>query len=184
VAVVRGEGDDLLIKEEKAPNASGARAVGFDDAEAVALSLREGAVKALVILGHDLLDPRYLGGVEALADLDAVILLDLRQSELVKVATVSFPTRHPAERDGSLTNHAGRVQRVWPAVEPSFEAHAEGLVLARLGRALDLDGFDGSFDPGAVSRAMAAELPAFAGASLDRLPEGGRPLAGTPEANA
>ncbi len=184
VAVVRGEGDDLLIKEEKAPNASGARAVGFGDAEAVAGRIRGGAVKALVVLGHDLLDARYLGGAEALAGLDAVILLDLRQSELVKVATVTFPTRHAAERDGTLTNHAGRVQRVRPAVEPPFEAHSEGLVLARLGRALGLEGFDGSFDAGAVSREMAAALPAFAGVSLERLSESGRPLADAPEANA
>ena len=98
-------------------------------------------MRALVVLGHDLLLPAFLGGTEALAGLDAVILLDTHHSELQRVAHVVFPARHPAEREGTLTNHAGLVQRVSPAVEPAFEAFREGEILAELGAALGVPSF-------------------------------------------
>jgi len=56
VAVIRGDGDALLVEEEKGANAAGARALGFADASGVVDRLRGGGVDGLVILGHDLLD--------------------------------------------------------------------------------------------------------------------------------
>jgi predicted molibdopterin-dependent oxidoreductase YjgC len=93
------------------------------------------------------------------------------------VAHVLLPVRVAAEKHGTLTNHAGRVQRVRPAVEPAFEAYAEGWLLARLGAALGLPGWDGRFDAREVSKALSASVPAFAGIDLDSLGDGGRPLA-------
>ena len=121
----------------------------------------------LIALGHDALDAQYLGGVEALARLDTLIALDSHASDLQRVAHVLLPTRVAAEKLGTLTNHAGRVQLVVPAVEPAFDARSEGEVLAALGAALGLPGFDGRFDPREVSKALAESVPAFAGASLD-----------------
>ena len=80
-------------------------------------------------------------------------LAPLRAS-LERVAHVVFPARHPAERAGTLTNHAGLVQRVEPAVEPPFEAYCEGEVLAALGAALGLPGFGAAPSAGA-GRAVA-----------------------------
>jgi NADH-quinone oxidoreductase subunit G len=177
VAVVRGDSDALLVKEEKAANAAGARALGFGDASAVVERLRAGGVQALIVLGHDLLDPRYCGGPEPLAGLDTVVLLDSHQSDLLRVAHVVFPTRHAAEKRGTLTNCAGRVQRVVPAVEPAFEAFAEGEVLQRLGAALGLPGFEEGWDPRAVFRALAREVPAFGGLELAAIGEAGASLA-------
>jgi predicted molibdopterin-dependent oxidoreductase YjgC len=141
--------------------------------------LRTGGVQALLVLGHDLLDPRYLGGAGPLAGLDTLIVLDAYQSDLLRVAHVVFPARHAAEKQGTLTNHAGRVQRVVPAVEPAFEAFSEGEVLHRLGAALGLPGFEGGWDPRAAFRAMAREVPAFAGLELAALGDAGQPLAAT-----
>jgi NADH-quinone oxidoreductase subunit G len=157
VPVPTGRSDDLLIKAEKAANAVGARALGFGDPAPVLAGIRSGAVRALVVLGHDLLLPAFLGGTEPLAGLDAVILLDTHHSELQRVAHVVFPTRHPAEREGTLTNHAGLVQRVAPAVEPAFEAFREGEILAELGAALGLPGFaeGGAGEAGDSGRAVA-----------------------------
>jgi NADH-quinone oxidoreductase subunit G len=143
VPVPTGRADALLIRAEKAANAAGARALGFGDPGPILAGIRSGAVRALLVLGHDLLLPEFLGGAETLAGLDALILLDTHHSELERVAQVVFPARHPAERAGTLTNHAGIVQRVEPAVEPPFEAWCEGEVLAELGAALGLPGFGG-----------------------------------------
>jgi NADH-quinone oxidoreductase subunit G len=182
VAVPRGEADPLLVKEEKAANATGARALGFSDASAVVDRLRGGGVDALLVLGHDVAGPGYLDGdLASLARIDTVILLDTHHSELERVAHVVFPGRHAAEKLGTLTNHAGRVQRVEPAVEPSFEAHAEGETLCRIGAALALEGFEGAaggWDPHAVSKQLGEAHAAFAGRDVDSVGSAGLPLAG------
>jgi NADH dehydrogenase/NADH:ubiquinone oxidoreductase subunit G len=106
-----------------------------------------------------------------------VIALDSHVSELQRVAHVLLPCRVAAEKWGTLTNCAGRVQRVRPAVEPTFEAAAEGEWLWRLGAALGLAGFGGRYDVREISRQLAAGVPAFAGIDLDSVGDAGRPLA-------
>jgi NADH-quinone oxidoreductase subunit G len=160
--VVTGRSDDRLIRAEKAANSEGARKLGFGDPEPVLERIRSGMAKALLVLGHDVMDADYLGGPEALAGLDAVVLLDSRQSTLLKAAHVAFPTRVPAEKHGTLTNHAGRVQRVQPALEPAWDAWSEGELLSRLGQALGLEGFDGQWNAREISKALAASHPELA----------------------
>ena len=179
VPVVTGEADDLLVKAEKAANASGARALGFADPARVIERIRGGGADAVIALGHDLLDPAFLGDTAELAKLDTVILLDTNHSDLERVAHLVFPTRHAAEKSGTLTNHAGRVQRTLQAVEPRFESYADGEVLNRLGVALGLAGFESGYDPRAVSRELASSVPAFAGMDLDSLGDEGAVLAGS-----
>jgi NADH-quinone oxidoreductase subunit G len=176
VAVPRWQPDDLLKKEEKAANGAGARALGFADAAALCERIRAGELAGLIVLGHDALGDGYLGGIDALARLDTIVVLDSHASDLQRVAHVLFPTRVAAEKHGTLTNHAGRVQKVEPAVEPAFDARSEGEVLAALGRALGLPGFDGRFDAHEASKALAQSVPAFADASLDAVGPSGVPV--------
>jgi NADH-quinone oxidoreductase subunit G len=180
VAVARGAADALLVKEERAANAAGARALGFGDAAELAERLRGGSIAALIALGHDLFDDEALGA-EVLEGLDAVIALDSHASPLERVAHVLFPTRVAAEKHGTLTNFAGRVQRVRPAVEPSWIALSEGEIVARLGAALGLDGFDGRFDVREAGVALSAAVPAFDGIDLETVGDAGLPLAGAGE---
>ncbi len=177
VAVVRGEADDLLIKADKAANAAGAEALGFGDARAVVEGIRKGEIDGLIVLGHDVLDANILGDVGLLGDLDTLIALDTHQSALQRVAHVMFPVRHLAEKFGTVVNAAGLVQRVRPAVEPAWEAHAEGAILARIGHALGLAGFDGRFDPREESKRLGADHPAFVGIDWNSVGESGRSLA-------
>ena len=177
VAVVRGESDDLLIKEEKAPNGTGARELGFGDAQTVIDRIASGGVDALIAMGHDIIRGGLLDDLESLAALDTVIVLDTHASELQRVAHVMFPVRHAAEKHGTLVNADHRVQRVAPAVEPAWEAYSDGEVLAKLGAALGLEGFDGSYDVREVGRDLAAANPVFAGIDLDTVGDGGRSLA-------
>src|SRR5690606_28780715 len=133
-AVRRGPADDLLIRAEKAANAEGCRALGFGEAGPLLERARGGAVDAMIVLGSDaLVEP---GLLDVLRGLDTVLYVDTHHSPVETVAHVIFPARHAAEKHGTLTNHAGRVQRVAPAVEPPFEAFAEGALLWRLGQAL------------------------------------------------
>jgi NADH-quinone oxidoreductase subunit G len=180
MAVVQGESDSLLVEAEKAANAAGARALGFPGASGVIDRIAGGGIDGLVVLGHDLIHEQFLGGVEALSRLDTVILLDPRASTLEQVAHVAFPTRLPAEKYGTLTNSAGRVQRVQPAIEPRWDARSEGEVLFALGAALGLEGFEGRYDAREISSALASQVPAFGGCSWDEVGPGGAPLAENP----
>ena len=180
MAVVRGESDALLIRAEKAANANGARALGFGDAGAVVEGLRNGSLKGLIALGHDVLDAAYLGDSSALAGLEALVVIDSHRSELERAAHVVLPARVPAEKYGTLVNCDGRVQRVVPAVEPAFEALDEGEWLARLGAALQLPGFasGASYDARAVSRELANSVAGFSGCDWDGVGDAGRPQGG------
>src|SRR5262245_7166351 len=153
MAGVRGRDDGLLMKAEKAANPEGARRLGFGDAGAVLDRVRQGAVRALVALGHDVLASGAIAAPEELAGLEALVLLDSHQSELQRVAHAVIPVRVAAEKRGTLTNCAGLVQELLPAVEPAFEAWSEGEVLWRLGCELALPGFSGRFDAGAAPAA-------------------------------
>lgn len=173
VALRRGESDELLVKEEKAPNAAGARALGFAEAEQVVERIRGGAVDALVVVGSELLDPGLLGSVDALADLDTLIVIDTHKSDLELVAHAMLPERHAAEQRGTFTNHSGRVQAIAPGVEPSWEAYEAGAVLAHLASALGLASFEGGYDPVGVSKSMARSVAAFEGIDLSTVGEQG-----------
>ncbi len=177
--VPQGDRDELLVLPEKAANAVGARALGFGDGAPVLDRVRGGGVDVLLVLGHELA-AAIEGDANGLAGLDALILLDTHASALERAATVVFPTLHAAEKHGSLTNHAGRAQRVVPAVGPPAHARADGEVLFALGRALRLPGFAGGFDPDGIARELAAAVPGFAGLDLDALGDAGLalPLAG------
>jgi NADH-quinone oxidoreductase subunit G len=177
VVVPTGRADALLIKAEKAPNGAGARALGFGDAQPVLDRLAQGAVRVLIVLGHDAegrLDEKALGGV------DTVILFDTRHSALERAAHVVFATRMAAETNGTLTNHAGRVQRVRPAVTPKGETVSEGEALVRIGQALGLAGFarGAAYDVREVSKQVGEAVPAFRGIDLDSVGDEGLPLGG------
>ena len=58
----------------------------------------------------------------------------------------------------------------------------DGFVIAHLGVALGLEGFEARFDAREVCKALASANPAFAGIDLDAVGDGGRPLAGVGEA--
>ncbi|MDH3687567.1 MAG: 2Fe-2S iron-sulfur cluster-binding protein, partial [Myxococcales bacterium] len=99
-----GPADELLVRPEKAANAAGARALGFGDPAPWLDRLRVGDAGVLIVLGHDLLGDAFLGSEAPLSAIDTVVLIDTHQSPLVRVADFVFPARHPAEREGTLTN--------------------------------------------------------------------------------
>jgi NADH dehydrogenase/NADH:ubiquinone oxidoreductase subunit G len=138
LATVHGDSDELLIHAEKAANGEGARRLGFGEAKPVLDRLKAGGLEALIVMGHDLLDPGHLGGIAGLERLDTLIVLDTHHSALERVAHVVIPGRHAAEKAGHLTNHAGLVQAIAPAVQAATETLPEAEAFARIGVALGL----------------------------------------------
>jgi NADH-quinone oxidoreductase subunit G len=164
LCVPRGSADDLLIKAEKAPNAAGAKALGFVESDEPV-----GPASVALVLGSAC-------PIEAFAGVQTLILIDTHESSLVHRATIALPARYFAEKSGTFTNFANRVQRFEPVVEPAFEAWAEGEILQRLGAAAGLEGFGERYDPHETSKRLSDEIPAFAGLHLDALGDQGAVL--------
>ncbi len=164
-AVPRGESDEILIKAEKAPNASGARALGFEESDAPA-----GAAAVALVLGHTLVDEVFEG-------VETLILLDTEECSLAHRADVVLPARSFAEKEGTFTNHANRVQRFRPIVEPTFEALPEGEILRRIAVAAGVAGWTEAYDVREVSKRLSDTVAAFGGIQLDTLDDQGRELA-------
>jgi NADH-quinone oxidoreductase subunit G len=163
-SVARGEADGLLIQEERAPNAAGARALGFHES-----SESLGSAAVAIVLGHA--HPE-----SAFADVERLILIDTHTSSLAKRAQVQLPAACFAEKEGSFTNVSNRVQRFQRVVDPPFEAWAEGDVLHQIAVEVGLDGFEGRYRVRDVSKRLAETVPAFSGIDLDGIPEVGVPL--------
>jgi len=189
MAVRRGFADDFLIKAEKAPNARGVRELGLvsgdDDGLGELLRAAEaGELKGLYLCGDDLshlldaITPEHLERI--LGRLELLIVQTLKLDPRLGRATVVFPTTTFAEKDGSFTNHAGRVQRIFKAIETPPGWFSDGQVFTRLLNAID--GGERRFDPEAMWEPIGRSHPRFAGISLEALGASGAMLdeAGAP----
>jgi len=188
MAVGRGAADDFLIKAEKAPNARGVRELGLvsgddDGLGELMRAVEAGEFKGLYLCGKhpndllDLLDTLAPGRLAAiLGRLELLIVQTLTLDPRLSAATVVFPTTTFAEKDGSFINHAGRVQRIYKAIETGPGWLSDGEVFTRLLNAID--GSERRFDPEAIWEPIERTHPRFAGISLETLGASGTMLEG------
>jgi formate dehydrogenase alpha subunit len=120
-----------------------------------------GAVRGLFVLSDDPLQslPEPARARQALAELDFLAVMDLYLSPTAQLADVVLPGASFAEKDGTVTNAEGRVQRVRRAVPSPGEARAEWEVLGelsgRLGRPMDYA------SPAAIMEEIALLTPCY-----------------------
>jgi len=182
VAVRLGEADSLLIKAEKAANARGARDLGLRPGAggpglpALLEAAAAGRIRVLYVCGPDLgetVDPAQL--TRALDRVECLIVQDVARTPLTDRAHVVLPSLTFAEKSGTFTNHAGRVQQLHRAITPADDQRSDGEVFTGLLR-LVTEG-DWQFDPAAVLEEIAAAVPAYAGLTLAKVGPLGWPLA-------
>lgn len=189
LVVPLGDSDDLLIKAEKVANARGARDLGIGPGEGgrdlagILAACAAGEIRVLWVIGSDdLLAVAGPSAVDpAVAKLDALIVQDTNRSSLTERATVLIPGWVWAEKDGSFTNHAGRVQRIRRAIEPPPGLVVDGEVFARIGAAL------GAADPFEARKEfdlLAQTVPKYAGMTLARLGSQGLATGAAADASA
>jgi predicted molibdopterin-dependent oxidoreductase YjgC len=152
---------------------------GDDDGLGELLRAAEaGELKGLYLCGHDLtvlldaLAPERLEAI--LGRLEVLIVQTLKLDPRLGRATIVFPTTTFAEKDGSFTNHAGRVQRIFKAIETPPGWLSDGEVFTRLLNAID--GGERRFDPEAMWEPIRHAHPRFAGISLEALGASGTML--------
>ena len=118
--IVEGDEDALLIRADKTPNSTGAREVGVEPSSGgmnfaeIIQGIREGKIKAVYALEDDIAATVEIA--EALARLEFFAAHASNESATTNLADVVLASSTYAEKNGTITNFQGRVQRLRPAV--------------------------------------------------------------------
>jgi len=163
-------GDDFLVKADKNPNARGLGLFGLatDAAHGLRERLQRGEVATLVLVRADLL--RWFDDAEmraALERLGSLIVIDSDASETAQYANLVLPIGTYVESDGTVVNHAGRLQRMRAALPPPGASRPGWSVLGALARRAG--GLVSEESSAAVFDAAAAEVGALQSLSYDAI---------------
>ncbi len=128
----------FVVKGEKLPNLQGAqdtlgKTVTFDT---VLKHIDKGEIKALFFLGGD---PNFTLNekeIEIVKKLDFLAVQDIASNPLTELAHVVLAGSSAYEKEGTFTNHQGRVQRIRPVVMPPHAARPDYDILRDLGQLL------------------------------------------------
>ncbi len=182
VGVIEGSADDFLIKSEKAANARGARDLGLAAASghgnlaAVRAGIEAGTIRGLFVTTTDVWT---LWGADAptlLDRLDVVVVVAANEHPALEHADVVLPGATFAEKNGTFTNFAGRVQRIHRVLDPG-NAPTDGEIFLQLGRRLGMEVAPGLFEPRTVFAALTRHVPAYGALTWDALGGHGLPTA-------
>jgi formate dehydrogenase alpha subunit len=133
----------------------------------------KGNLKALYIIGENpvISDPDIHHTMKALKKLDFIVVQDIFLTETAEFADVVLPAACFAEKDGTFTNTARRVQRVRKAVEPPGEAKEDSWIIMELSH---LFGYSMKYNYiGEVFHEAGKLWPAVAGITYGRIEKGG-----------
>jgi NADH-quinone oxidoreductase subunit G len=165
-----GPGDDILLCEDRNPNANGARILGLtlepgNNLPTIIEAVNSGRVRALIALGENPID---LGiTAKKLSNLPAFIVMDILENAATDHATVVFPSCCFAEKRGSMINGNGRLQRLNRAIRPPGQARDDWEILRDLLQALGAS--NGLYSIEDVFRQMSEWVPRFAGLNLSKI---------------
>jgi len=110
--------------------------------------------------------------LEALEELEFLMVQDVFLSETAQLADVVLPAVTFAEKDGTFTNTERRVQLVRKAIEPMGDAKPDWWIVCQIGQRLGSKGFD--FDhPSQIMDEIVRLTPSYGGITYSRLEEGG-----------
>jgi NADH-quinone oxidoreductase subunit G len=186
-STVAAEGDvrfksGFTIRADKSPNSRGAREIlgslglHLEPSEEIWSGVREGKIRALLYAGGDPVPAFTQAELGAIGSLELLVVQDILKSDLSRAAHVVLPGAAFAEKDGTFTNHAGRVQQLRPALKPPGDARPDWMILQDLGNALG--GQMAVSSAADVMAAVAREIRGYAGVSQDALGTVGLQIAG------
>jgi NADH-quinone oxidoreductase subunit G len=129
--------DDFLIRADKTPNSYGALTVGLagQDGKAgidhILKGISAGDIKVLYVLEDNVVaDPQF---EKVLSNLELLIVHSPLKNETTDRSDIVFPASTFAEKNGTITNFQGRVQRLRPAVALlDHERALDGMQMSRL----------------------------------------------------
>ncbi|MEO6028303.1 MAG: 2Fe-2S iron-sulfur cluster-binding protein [Candidatus Binatia bacterium] len=182
VAVISGKSDDFLIKADKAANARGARdlglaaAAGEADLAAIRAAIEAGTIRGLFVTGTDLWEVWGEEASKILGRLEFLVVVATNEHPLLDLAHVVLPGMTFAEKNGTFTNHAGRVQRIHRVLDPGTQP-SDGEIFLQIGRRLGMELTPGLFDPRQIFGAITRQVPRYAALGWDDLGRQGQATA-------
>lgn len=129
-------GDDMLRLNDRSPNAIGAHSVGISpkngghSVDALAERIKQGQIKALIVMGDDL-GAHSEALAHAAAKVDTLIVIASHNSTTAQQANVLLPMAAWAETDGTFTNTTHRVQKFDSAVVTKDNMRSMGMKMSR-----------------------------------------------------
>jgi NADH-quinone oxidoreductase subunit G len=169
-----GFGDDFLIKGDKNPNTMGARLLGIPegaDFDAVIERIAAGKVQALLVCGDAIGAFSGAETADLLSRVPFVAQVGTNEGPVSKAATAVLPGASFAERGGTYTNHAGRVQRFKAGFPPRGKARNTIEILVGLANRMGA-GWTFAGDA-SVFRAIAESEASFAGMTYESIGSSG-----------
>jgi predicted molibdopterin-dependent oxidoreductase YjgC len=131
-------GDKILRKNDVTPNTMGTELVGVSpskgglDFNGIIQGINDGRIKALYLIEDDIIsaDPEF---ENMLAKLNLFIVHSTNFNRTTELADLVFPAATYAEKNGTMVNYQGRVQRLMPAVSTvEMDRSLEGMSMSRL----------------------------------------------------
>ncbi len=167
----------LARRKDLAPNVRGAELLGFkrvgDDAGQGGLEDIAGHTGVIVVLGDPLEDAPEGFGAEA----KMVVYVGAYTADTLASAGFALPATIFAEQEGTFTNHDGRVQRFWPALDAPGAARPAWLVLGALVGAIGDQ--EGPRSAGQAFELLGQSVPAYGGITYEDMNHTGAVINGS-----
>jgi formate dehydrogenase major subunit len=134
----------------------------------------KGDLKALWLMGEDVVqtDPNTQKVINAMSNLDLLVVQELFMTETAKYATVVLPGASFLEKSGTYTNSERRIQKVQKAVEPLEGTKSDGQIVVDIMNEMGHPQPD--YDPDIVLKEISMIVPFFAGVTWDTLGDNGK----------
>ena len=136
-----GEDDGFLIRADKSPNSKGAELIGLagPDAAQIMEGAAAGRIKLLYVLGQDLVKGFGPELVKAAAEKTGLFVYQgTNLNDTTDFAHLVLPGAAFAEKEGTFTNYAGRVQKINQAFPPLGRSLPDGEIIIQLAQSLGL----------------------------------------------
>ncbi len=136
--------------------------------------IEDGKIKAMYIVGENpvLSEANSNHVVQAIKQLEFLVVQDIFLSETAQLADVVLPAASFAEKDGTFTNTERRIQRVRKVISPVGGARTDWEIICQLAQQMGKAGFD--FDSVSdILDEIATLTPSYGGISFDRIESGG-----------
>ena len=167
-----GEADHLLVAADRNPNTTGAKLVWENNdpsskLDSIRNAVRSGDIKALIVLGEDLVSDAGFSS-DDLSNLGLLVQLHTLANPTASRAHFVLPTAAFAEKRGSMVNLSGRLQRLNRAVEPTGQCRDDwesirDLICAITGDKHEIHHIEDVF------KSIAESIPAFQNLTLSKI---------------
>lgn len=158
-----GEEDGFLLTQERTPNKRGAEEMGFDLKPLNLESLGAGT-ELLMVFGPHLISHFGLKEIELAFDkIETKLLFTSHSNELNAFYDIVLPTALIVEKEGSLTNLEGKVQKFSQALIPLGESQPEWKIMINLAKKLEVnfDSYRQFSSPEIIFQEMGKEISFF-----------------------